>query len=205
MNTDNKLWSCVAAITVLFGAAMFFRDTVSAWYTNFAVALFGILILVILGKPLLRNTLSWRLMPLLAAAAFGVALVAATHGVYFVATQWFPILADKVTLLYQVIEPMPPLAVVIGITAFVVLAEEIVWRGVAFGLLEKKLSGVKLVFSCTLLYCIPQIIAGIPILVAAAFGLGLLLTTMRLFSSSLVYPTITHFVWSASVFGLVPL
>ena len=56
-----------------------------------------------------------------------------------------------------------------------------------------------------MLYVLPQLAGGVPLLIVAATLLGALFATQRLVTGRLVDPLLTHVVWSVSVFVVVPL
>ena len=113
--------------------------------------------------------------------------------------------ADGCFALREIGAQSPGRIISVVLIVVVVLAEEALWRGVAvelcIGLVGKAWAGVVAV----LLYAVPQLIGGDLVLLAAALGAGTVFTIQRLVSDNLLTPTVTHGIWSACIFSLLPL
>ena len=114
-------------------------------------------------------------------------------------------LLDVTGLYFHISQTAPPTALLVLFIVLIVIAEELVWRGVAFVLLGDHRSRAQLIVISTVLYALPQLIGGSWVLVCAALSLGTLLGLQRARSGRLTEAMITHAVWSVAIFGLVPL
>jgi hypothetical protein len=140
----------------------------------------------------------------------GAALVLATHLLYGLAVRLVPDLPGVVRQLYAELQAAPGPLAALPLTAVVVLAEEVVWRGLLVDELLARLGDAPprraaLLAAATLLYAVPHLVAGIPVLLLAALALGAVWTTLRLATGGLGAPLLSHLVWSAAVFALWPL
>jgi membrane protease YdiL (CAAX protease family) len=189
----------------LFSAAMISRDALDPWLSNAAVAAAVIAASLVLLRRRLARLFALELRSAALAALLGFALVAATHAGYRIAASLFPDLGAAVEALYVDIRGAPPPAVTAALISGVVLAEELLWRGLAIDLLAGQMTTAATAAVAIALYAIPQIAGGSPVLVGAAIGLGTVLTAQRLRNGRLTEPCITHAIWSVSIFALAPL
>jgi membrane protease YdiL (CAAX protease family) len=86
----------------------------------------------------------------------------------------------------------------------VVLAEELAWRGLAIDLFSKRFGPLRAVLISALLYVLPQVALGSPLLMIVALLCGLLWGTLRVRFGGLAAPFIAHLVWDLLVFVLYP-
>jgi membrane protease YdiL (CAAX protease family) len=188
--------------TVAFALALALRVSTDPWRTT------GLAAAVAIGLSLW--TLGPRLRPLvtisgrgaLTAIALGVALVVATHVAFRLAVLVAPSLGTHVRALYaSVAVDAHPLTLAV-LTTLVVIGEELVWRGVAIALAGSRRTALPLSVAA---YALPQLAGGVPLLLAAAVGLGAIFGVQRLHTGRLIDPIITHAIWSVSVFVLFPL
>jgi len=195
----------VALATIGFSIALILRERLDPWRTTaIAAVASGAVAWWALGaraRPLLRTTAPGALI----AVALGGLLVAATHGAYHVASAASPELERSVRALYASIEVDASRGALVLLTAIVVLAEELVWRGVAIELVGSLGAKVPIASISVALYVLPQLGTGEPLLLAAALMLGSLFAAQRLITGRLVDPLLTHVVWSAAIFVVVPL
>ena len=206
MKRESHIILILGLCTVSFGLAMAWRNVANPWLTNFSVATMAVgCSLFVLGER--RKQLFHATARQLAGATIaGLVLVAATHTLYAVGTSVTPALSVSVAQLYEgVHNRMPNIVLTIPLVVAVVLAEEMVWRGLAFDLMQRRLSPRSAVLAATIFYALPQVIGGTWLLVLAALLLGLFLTIQRLVTKNLLAPVVTHAIWSISVFVIVPL
>lgn len=204
----RQRWGVVAIAlgTIMFGAAIAYRDVVSPWLTNLAAAMVAIALASFALRGQARKLLAFRPRSTAVAVGLGLLMVAATHASFRVAVGLLPGLEDRVADLYSDIRTTTlGVAITIPLIMAVVFSEELLWRGVAIELCRRRLSRPSAALVAVGLYAAPQLIGGSWILVAAAVVVGGVLTAQRLITKRLTEPIITHAIWSLSIFSLAPL
>lgn len=187
-----------------------------AWVSTFAVAhqhgvaalalaVLGVVVTVALHLRVPELRALWRpaLSSTLWGLAVGGALVGATYALFPPACALVPGLDDEVRELYRSALGAP--RVVLATVAFVVIAEETIWRGALLGALRADHGPVAAVLLSAALYAAAQAGAGSVVLVAAAFGLGIVWGALALVTRGLFAPLVAHLVWTPIVLVLVPL
>jgi hypothetical protein len=184
----------------MFSLALALRTRVDPWLAT-AIAAGAAIPLAVwaLGRATLARLLHATARDIGLALALGVALVVATHAAYLVLPS---AIRHEIDVLYGSIAGTIPTPVLAAITAMVVVAEELIWRGVALELGTPRATAPLVAVA---LYVVPQLGGSAWLLVLAALGLGSLFTWQRTATGSLVSPLVTHAIWSISIFVLVPL
>ncbi|HEY5957013.1 MAG TPA: type II CAAX endopeptidase family protein [Polyangiaceae bacterium] len=138
-------------------------------------------------------------------ASLGLALTSITHALASVILPHWRGLHLETQRLYGMIDDarnsLPALAVIL----LVVVAEEFVYRGVVTTALSERLGRSGTVVCSAALYALPVSASGSWLLVAIAVALGTLWTVARLWSEGLIVSLISHAIWSASTFVLLPI
>ena len=184
----------------LFAATIALRLRVDPWLTTAGAGAIAIALSVwTLGRVHLAKLFSAQTRHVLYAILAGIALVIATHAAY----RLLPF--TEVYGLYGSIAGGHPRWLLALITFGVVVAEELVWRGVALELVKpRRLTRIGAPLAVAL-YVAPQLIGGVWLLMLAALGLGIVFTYQRIATRSLTPPIITHAIWSVAIFVVVPL
>lgn len=197
----------LSGATGLFGLAIANRHELNPWLTNLAAGLFSISLALVVLRSQWRDLFEFDGAHLIGAALLGGAMVACTHvGYWFVTSHVAPGVEQTVVRLYGDIQKTaPPMPLMILLIALIVAAEEIVWRGVTFELLESHMTMGAIVVVSTLLYALPQLIGGSWVLIAAALAVGLVFGILRARTGRLGESILTHAIWSISIFGVIPL
>lgn len=191
--------------TVLFGGAMATRTQINPWWTTTGAAVVVLLASWSVWKEQLRS-FEFRTKTVGSAVALGVAMVAGTHLCFELATEVFPGLDQSVAALYGEITPRAPAqALTVMLIVIVAIAEEVVWRGLAVELCQGRLGRLAAGTVAVSLYTIPQLVGGSWVLIAAAVAVGSILTAERLQTGGIAAPIVTHAIWSASIFSVLPL
>lgn len=151
--------------------------------------------------PLLRPTATKVGIGLLS----GVVMAIATHLIYPLAVTLWPAIAPEAADLYGRLDAPPGKRMALPIMAAVVVAEELVFRGLAYGQLRKRFSRPLAIAVAVLLYAVPQLASGSWLLPMLAIGCGLIWTWQRAHHGNLVVPTVTHLTWDLLAMVLVPL
>lgn len=204
----RKAWALVALAlaTVLFGLAIAARNSFSPWYSNLFVSVICIGLALFVLRDSLHSLFSFQRKGMLFSAGLGIAMVVATHIGYQGVLLLWPEFRSVVEALYSDIRQTSiPAAGIAAIILVVVAAEELVWRGVAFELLEGWASKAGVLVGSTMLYAMPQLIGGSWLLLCAALSLGFAWALQRSTSGRLTESFTTHGIWSVGIFCLVPL
>ncbi len=168
------LWAAMGTTAVLLGVA--------AWARG--------------GQALIGRGPHSRLIPIGAVA--GLAMAAATVGLYEPVTRLNPALESDVDDLYEAFRATSTLASVLLIPA-VVTFEELIWRGAVYTAFTKHLSWVGAALAASLVYALAHVPAGSPALVLASLGAGLCWSFLRARTDSLAPAVAAHIVWNFSV------
>lgn len=203
---SRRRWIAVAVATAAFTAALLGKEVANVWLITGLAALLSLVLAVWSDGRRLAALLRPRKRDLAVGLGGGLALVVATHLLYPLGAELLPAFERLVEFLYADISVPPGPRAALPLTAFVVLAEEAVWRGVLMEELRHRFRHRRLrVAVATLLYAVPHVLAGIPVLVVAALAMGATWTLLRLATGRLVAPLLCHLVWSMTIFAIWPL
>ena len=203
---SQRRWTAVLVATAGFTLALVAKDVVNVWLLTGLAAAVSIGLAAWSDGRRLAALLRPRKRDLAAGAGAGVALVVATHVLYPLAAELVPAFGRLVEFLYADISVPPGPRAALPLTAVVVLAEEVIWRGVLMEELRHRYRHRRVrVIMATLLYAVPHMLAGIPVLVVAAVTMGAAWTLLRLATGRLVAPLVCHMVWSMTIFAVWPL
>ena len=206
MKSEGRALVALVIGTVLFGAAIAFRDVFDPWWGNAAAAAVALLLSIAALRGRLRALLALRLGPTLVAVLLGVLMVIGTHAIFALVTRFFPELGSRVGELYgEIRETSPGLGLKVLLIIAIAATEEILWRGVAYEWCRNRWSTGPAALATVILYALPQLIGGSWVLIAAAVAAGAVFTAERIWSDRLGSPIVTHAIWSVSIFALFPL
>lgn len=203
---SRRRWTAVLVATAGFTLALVGKEEFNVWLLTGIAAAMSLALAVWSDGRRLAALLRPRKRDLAAGAGAGVALVVATHVLYPLGAELVPAFGRLVEYLYADISVPPGPQAGLPLTAVVVLAEEAVWRGVLMEDLRHRFRRRRVrITVATLLYAVPHMLAGIPVLVIAALSMGAVATLLRLATGRLVAPLICHMVWSMTIFAVWPL
>ena len=190
--------------TVAFGAALYTRRTGNVWL-GVGIASTAALgtTLVVGALPKLQHRGMGIVRELGLGAALGLAMALATHAIVPFALELVPGAEAQVRSLYQNLQHVPGPVAALPVLALAVIAEEVVWRGVAIELLDRRVDLA--IFGAALCYALPQILSGSWLLFVLALVCGVAWGALRAWRKSLLAPMATHFVWNLVVFVFWPL
>lgn len=193
----------LAVATVAFGAALVLRESVDPWRATALAASVSIALAAWTLGPRLRALFAIDGAGVARAVVIGAALVGATHAAFAAVRAISPELAITVRGLYLSIEQGDSRIALALLTTLIVIGEELVWRGVALSIARP---GTRLGCAAisVALYVLPQLAGHVPVLIAAAVGLGAIFAAQRLVTGRLTDVIITHAIWSVAVFVLLP-
>ena len=195
----------VVVATVGISIAIALRDRVDPWRATALAAGVAIALSPWTLGPRIRVLFAVTGRGALGAVALGAALLAVTHLAFQAVVVAAPGIAGSVRALYESIDVGSSRITLALLTAVVVLAEELVWRGVAIDLAATTRSQLETGIISMVLYMVPQIVGGAPLLILAAAVLGSLFAAQRIVTGRLTEPLLTHVVWSVGVFVVFPL
>lgn len=195
-------FACIAPFCI----AMALRDVVNIWLGTTTAAAISIPLPV---AEIQTSGARWHRNLNLARAIVGVgvglAMAGATWALYPLAVSIVPELETKVGWLYQMLRQHPGPAKAFLLLLAVVLAEELVWRGVLMDWLLPRFGIARAVMFSSLLYVLPQVAFRSLTLVAVAFACGVVWSTLRATTRSIWPPLLAHLVWDVLVFVAYPL
>ena len=138
----------------------------------------------------------------------GAALLALTYGLYPVVRWVEPAIAAEVQGLYRQLDLANP-AMALPLVWVVVVGEELLWRGILLEAVatERRWNATRLrqIAMGSAVYALAQAGFGSVLLVAVAFGCGIVWSALRLHTGQLIAPVASHLIWSSFVLWLVPL
>ncbi len=136
--------------------------------------------------------------------AAGAAMTAASLALYPAAAKLVPGLSDAVNDLYRLLgHPQGWLAWVA--LPFVVVSEEVIFRGAVQGALERRLGRWPAVPAAVLVYALAHVASGSWALVALTVPCGLSWGLLRAATRSLWAPLLCHLVWDWALLVVFPL
>ncbi|HXH37136.1 MAG TPA: CPBP family intramembrane glutamic endopeptidase [Thermoanaerobaculia bacterium] len=141
-------------------------------------------------RPLLRMTPRIAGLAVVAAAA----MTLATYLIFPLLVRWIPQLGTETQIIYTRFLSHRALAVLIAGVVPVVIAEEVLWRGVFQGSLAR--AGV---LAASVTYAAAHAPAGSLLLVALALVCGLYWSALRAISGSLIPSLCAHLVWDIAL------
>lgn len=204
-----RLYAAVAGACLLFAAALATRDRLSVWLSTGLAAALAMTLCFWVAGPSLRRLFRTRPGNVLQGLAGGVAMAWLTHLLYPPTVALLPNLAQQVEGLYADLTAPPGLVAALPVLVLVVVAEECIWRGVLVDAVLGNAAGGRRMLAAvvlsSLVYTLPQLGSGSPVLFALALVCGVVWAAQRLWSRSLVTPTLTHLVWNLLVFVAFPL
>lgn len=140
----------------------------------------------------------------LAGAIAGALMAAATHLLYPALARLLPFLTSDTARLYAAFRA-PSRAVATAALIPIIIGEELVWRGVVQTWLVRRLGAWGGVTLAAGAYALVHAPVGSPVLVAVAFGCGVVWGALRGVSGSLVPSLVAHVVWDVVVLLGLPL
>lgn len=193
-----------AAFALLWLAAAIAGRWIGAWPALGGAAVTLGLAVLLLDGPASRALLRPRLGPVLTGAVVGALMTAATYLFDPPLLRAWPAAAADTVRLYAAFRA-PSMALVSLALPFVILGEELVWRGAVQGALVGRLGPRAGVPAAALVYALAHMPLGYPVLVLVAFLCGLVWGRLRVTSGSLVAPLLAHLLWDAFVLLWFPL
>ena len=177
---------------------------IGLWWGISGIALLCGVLAIIRESRLLKERLRPSTGLVLLGVAGGALMVAATYGLYPIAGRLCVSLPVETKALYALLGRIPP-SVSIPLLPLVILSEELVWRGVVQEALSRRFGALGSVPLAAGVYALAHAPAGNALLALLCVACGLFWSALRARTGSILVPLITHLVWDALVFVLVPL
>lgn len=191
---------CVLAFCVAMGL----REQVNIWLGTGAAALTSLVLLRSFFAS--RSDGMWQVTrrDMLVGIGTGVVMSLATWALYPVSGELVPQIHTEVPKLYAMLRQTPGPVAAFPVLVLVVLAEEMVWRGLAIDVFACGQPGIRAVLLSAVVYTFPQIAFRSPLLVVVALACGLVWGALRVRTRGLVAPLLAHLTWDLLVFVLFP-
>ena len=138
----------------------------------------------------------------LTGVGLGVAMTLATYPLFRLAVQLVPALEPEVEALYAAARARH-VAVALAWTVLIIVAEEVLWRGLVLDLLDERMPRLSSALSVTS-YALAQLGSGSLIVLVLALVCGTVWTVQRRSTGSLLAPLLAHLIWSPTVILLAP-
>jgi membrane protease YdiL (CAAX protease family) len=132
-------------------------------------------------------------------------MVSATYGLYPMARQLSPDLGRAAGGLYAIFRAAGPLWIRWLLLPFIIVAEELIWRGAVQEALGRRVSPAAAVLLGAVAYAVAHAPEGSLLLIALALACGLFWSALRVTTRSLIPGLISHLIWDLLVFILLPL
>jgi membrane protease YdiL (CAAX protease family) len=205
---SSRLTALLATVTLIavWGALMsrFGGANVYAVMGPYAACVIAVCpVLAKLQGRVQRKWLATTAREALLGAVLGVAMTLATYPAFRLATALFPRLETRVESLYAAASTHS-LAVALAWTLLIIVAEEVLWRGLVLDLLDERLPRGASSALSVLSYALAQLGSGSFIVLLLALVLGAIWTWQRRATGSIVAPLLAHLIWSPSVILLWP-
>ncbi len=191
--------------TLLLAAAWHARFAHGLWIIEAIAGIVGISLALFAFGASLRTALGLSKRNAAAGFGLGLLLVIATQISARLLLPHLPEVLAETRRLYALMQGPFGAAHYAPLIAVVVVAEELVYRGVVTTLCEQRLRPMQTVVCATALYAVPLAASGSWLLVAIGVTLGACWTIARLRSQSLLLTLLAHFLWSCSTFVVFPL
>lgn len=195
----------VAASTLVMSLALILRHEVNVWLSTGLAALFTLgACLYVYGAELKRFAVPHG-REIYLGLACGLLMAGLTHLIYPLGQAILPDLSNWVEPLYGNLRQPPGPYLALPVLLLVVVAEECVWRGLLIDLLQRRYASLQVVLLGTAFYAIPHLFSGSWLLLGVVLICGVVWSSLRLLTGSLVVPLLTHLVWDLLVFIMFPL
>lgn len=167
-----------------------------------AALLLAGLLLAFHARPL-AQTLAISPRTLALGAAAGILMILVTYALYPLGVRLFPALASETASLYGAFGTPSPARILLLIA--VILAEELVWRGWAQGVLTHHLGLGRGTVLAAFIYALAHAPAGSPLLPLVALACGLGWGALRQGAGSLAASITAHLLWDLAILAVWPL
>jgi hypothetical protein len=160
-------------------------------------------LLLAFQRRTLAQVLGVRLPALALGVAAGILMTLATYALYPLGVRLFPALAGETASLYGAFGPPTPARILLLIT--VILAEELIWRGWAQGLLTRHVGAWRGTLLAAFIYALAHAPTGSPLLPLVALACGLCWGALRQVTASLAASITAHLLWDLAILAVWPL
>ena len=202
-----KQWLALGVSTAAFAAALATRRDGNVWLGVSIASVIAIAASLLAGgwRPMIVEPPKRLAINAVIGVVGGAIMALLTHALVPPTLDLIPRARTEVYWLYENLQDPPGPVWALPVLAFAVLAEELVWRGVAMDILDYRRHPFRAAIFAAGLYAIPQVASGSWLLVVLALGCGLVWSALRAWRESLIAPALTHFVWNLVVFVFWPL
>lgn len=179
-------------------------SSLGLWLAIGSTAVFlGVVASYLEGRALIAS-LRFEPVPLAKGAVVGLGMIVATKLIFTPLAVAVPALVSETRALYGAFGEIGPWAAFV-LLPLVVAGEEIVWRGLVYNALSRRMKWTSVVLVGTALYCLAHAPVGSPVLVLACLCVGICWNALRYWTDSLAAVFVAHMLWDISILILWPL
>ena len=200
----SKEVSVLALSIASFCLAMGLRGVLNIWIGTGTAALISVLLLRRIDDDIPARWFPTSTSAIVSGTAIGVAMAVGTWVLFPVSAELVPAIGVEVPRLYDLLRQPPGPVWALPVLVFVVLTEELVWRGLAIDVFGQSVGPARAVLLASLAYVLPQIAFRSPLLVVIALVCGAIWGALRVMTNGLAAPLIAHLTWDVLVFVLFP-
>jgi uncharacterized protein len=197
-------WLSVVSL-VVWSAGAGLAHVVGVWAGVGGAAIGLGIAALLLARPLLVPLLRPTMIFLAAGVVAAVVMIAVTYGLYPILRSQSSGFAHGVGGLYTIFRAAGPRWALGSVLPLMIVAEELVWRGVVQEALSRRFPPALAVLLASTAYAAAHAPVGPPMLVALALICGLYWSVLRAWTGSLVPGLVCHLVWDYLVFIVHPL
>ncbi len=193
---------CVGAFCIAMGL----REEVNIWVSTGAAAIASMVLLSLVRRPKSASFTTWPppIFAVTVGAAAGLLMSMMTWGLYPLSVEVFPPIEQEVVTLYRLLRQPPGPQQAFPLLLVVVVAEELVWRGLAIDVFSRSVGPWWAVVASAFVYVLPQVAFRSPLLMLVALMCGLVWGALRVRFKGVAAPLTAHIVWDLLIFVVYP-
>jgi membrane protease YdiL (CAAX protease family) len=195
----------VGAATLVMSIALLLRQQVNVWLTTGLAAVVALTSCLSVDSTQLKRLVVPHRREVCLGMVCGLLMIGLTQLAYPIGKAILPGLSAWVAPLYDTLRQPPGPYRALPILLLVVVAEECVWRGLLIDRLQQRYPSLQVVMISTACYAIPHVCSGSGLLLGVVLICGVIWSSLRIITGSLMVSLLTHLVWDLGVFVLFPL
>ncbi len=197
------LWILLGGLVLAWALVLRRFDGGNVYPVLGPLASFVLFVLIAVRHRALKQWLRPTLANILSGVLIGVAMTLCTYPLFRLGIALFPVLRGEVASLYAAAASTTPTRALLWL-ALIIVAEELLWRGVLLDVARKSLPAWAAVGVSVATYALAQLGTGSWLVAVIAAGCGALWTLQRHLTGSLLSPLLSHAIWTPTIIVLVP-